>query len=488
MTAGPTTNDSQSTTDGKPQLLLFSAENQNRRLLVEVLGDRYHIETVDDPSALHREFDCCLLTETRFPDVVEIIEQRQAETPAFLPFLLLSENGDVEPAVWEYVDDVVTLPVKKAALHARIGNLVKRRQTARQLAEREQELQETVSDLRLKEQAIDQAPVGFSIADAQQDDEPLIYVNDQFLRMAGYTSSEVLDRNCRFLQGDETSEEAVGQLREAIDAEQPVSIDIVNYRENGQKFWNNVDIAPLRDSDGEVTHYVGFQADVTERKVRERRQEVLNRVLSHNFRNKMNVIKSYAEILHRDIDGDPPEELVNIEAAAENLLALAETTRKTDQILSQTKSDERLVSLDQRLQRLTDALREQFPDVTIDLTLPEDGASPIAAGGLLAALREALENAAKHNDSTDPRVCIRVDNRDDNWVDIEIQDNGPGIPDQEIDVLEEGEDALRHADRMGIWLIYWTVTRAGGIMTVTSGEGNGDGTVLLLSVPTVEAE
>lgn len=472
--------------DEKPQLLLYSAENQNQRLLVEVLGDRYQVETVNDPAALHREFDCCLVTEQRFPEVAETIEQRQAEAPEFLPVLLLSEDGDVEPAVWEYVDDIVTLPVKKAALHARVENLVERRRTSHQLAERERELQETVDDLRLKEQAIDEAPVGFSIADAQQDDEPLVYVNDRFLQMSGYTAQEVLGENCRFLQGEETDEETVTQLREAIAAERPISVDIVNYRKTGSKFWNNVDIAPLRDSDGEVTHYVGFQADVTERKVRERRQEVLNRVLSHNFRNKMNVIKAYTELLRADFDGDPPEELANIEAAAENLLALAETTRKTDRILSQTESDETLVGLDQRLRRLTDALRDQYPDVTIQLTLPEESTSSIAAGGLLAALEEALENAAKHNDSDDPRVCIRVENRDDNWVDIEIEDNGPGIPDQEIDVLERGEDALRHADRMGIWLIYWTVTRAGGMMTVTNCDD--DGTVVALSVPTAEAE
>ncbi|MEF8786654.1 MAG: PAS domain-containing protein [Haloarculaceae archaeon] len=485
MTADPTTNDGRPTMDEKPQLLLFRVGNQTQRLLVEALGDRYQVETGSDLAALRREFDCCLLTEQRLPDVAEIIEQQQAETPAFLPFLLLSEDGDVDPEVWDYVDDIVALPVTNATLRARVENLVKRRQNARQLAERERELQETVDDLRLKERAIDEAPVGFSIADARQDDRPLVYVNDQFLQMSGYTSKEVLGRNCRFLQGDETDEKTVTQLREAIDAERPVSVDIVNYRKTGQKFWNNVVIAPLR-KDGEVTHYVGFQTDVTERKVKERRQEVLNRVLSHNFRNKMNVIKAYTELLRDDIDGDSLEELVNIETATEDLLTLAETARKTDQILSETESGERLLELDERLERLTDTLRDQYPDVTIELTLPEDGTAPVAAGGLSDALTEALDNAAKHNDSDDPRVRIRVENRDSNWVDIEIRDNGPGIPDRELDVLGEGEDALRHADRMGIWLIYWTVTRAGGTMTVDSHDGRG--TIVSLSVPAVDSE
>ncbi|WP_302082130.1 PAS domain-containing protein [Salinibaculum rarum] len=483
MTAGPTTNDGLPTMSEQPQVLVFGSDGENRRLLAETLGNSYQVETTDEPAALHGQFDCCLVTEQRFPDVAELLERRCTETDVFLPAVLLSEDGDVDPAVWEYVDDVVTLPVKKAALHARMENLLERRRTACELAERERELRETVDDLRLKEQAIDEAPVGFSIADARRPDNPLIYVNDQFLQTTGYDATEVLDRNCRFLQGEETDTATVDQLREGIDAKQPVSVDIVNYRKNGEKFWNSVDVAPLRNTAGDVTHYVGFQTDVTKRKVRERRQEVLNRVLSHNLRNKMNVIEAYLEILNHDAVGDPPAELTEIGSAVQNLLALAETARETDRILSETDSDRKVDALDQRLRELADAIRDQYPDVTVSLTLPDEPIRPVATGGLLAALEEALDNAAKHNDNDNPRVCIRVENRDDNWVSIEIEDNGPGIPQQELDVLKQGEEALQHADRMGIWLIYWTVTRAGGSMTVSNCES--DGTVVELAVPTV---
>ncbi|PSQ17112.1 hypothetical protein BRD00_08775 [Halobacteriales archaeon QS_8_69_26] len=118
----------------------------------------------------------------------------------------------------------------------------------------------------LKERAMDEAPVGITISDPSLPDNPLIYVNDAFERTTGYSREEVLGTNCRFLQGEETARGPIREMAEAIDAEEPVSVELVNYRKDGEKFWNKVDIAPLRNEAGEVTHYVGFQTDVTARK------------------------------------------------------------------------------------------------------------------------------------------------------------------------------------------------------------------------------
>jgi PAS domain S-box-containing protein len=483
------TPDSRKTTDGtdtdhKPLLLLLCEPGRNRELLQEAFEDRYRVEVSTDADALARPFDCCLVTAGLFGRLAEDIRDRQANHSAFLPVVLLVEDDDVNPEVWTYVDDIIRLPASKVGLRARVRNLVERRQTATALAKRERQLAQTVADLRLKEKAIDQAPVGLTIADATAEDHPLVYVNDEFVRMTGYPRDEVLGENCRFLQGEETDEETVGQIRAALEENVPVSVDIINYRKSGEKFWNGLDIAPIRDETGAVTHYVGFQADITERKVEERRQEVLNRVLSHNLRNKMNVIKAYLELLERQ--DDPPAELSKMRSAVENLQALAETARETNRILSTTNAFDTVVEPEQRLRRLVDSVRDRYGDVRLNLELPEEDLSPVATGGLFAALQEALENAAKHNDSSDPYVTVRAANRGDHWVDIEIEDNGPGIPEQELTVLRHGENALEHADRMGIWLIYWTVTRAGGMMTVS--DCDGEGTRITLSVPVADLD
>jgi PAS domain S-box-containing protein len=115
----------------------------------------------------------------------------------------------------------------------------------------------------VKERAMDEAPVGITVANATLPDEPLVYVNDAFERLTGYSAEEMLGRNCRVLQGPDTDPDAVRQLRAAIDAERPTTVELRNYRRNGDPFWNRVEVAPIRDSAGTVTHYVGFQSDVT---------------------------------------------------------------------------------------------------------------------------------------------------------------------------------------------------------------------------------
>ena len=115
-----------------------------------------------------------------------------------------------------------------------------------------------------------ESPVGISIADATRDDEPLIYVNDEFRTLTGYERAEVLGRNCRFLQGPRTSEATVAELRAATDAAKPITVELRNYRKDGTLFWNRLTVTPIEDDDGTVTHFLGYQEDVTDRKLFER--------------------------------------------------------------------------------------------------------------------------------------------------------------------------------------------------------------------------
>ena len=118
----------------------------------------------------------------------------------------------------------------------------------------------------LLRRAVDAAPVGVTIADASVEDYPLVYVNEGFERITGYGSAEVLGRNCRFLQGAETDPDAVGEFREAIERSEQRVVELLNYRKDGREFWNRVELAPVEDESGTVTHFVGFQLDVSARR------------------------------------------------------------------------------------------------------------------------------------------------------------------------------------------------------------------------------
>ncbi|TYL40131.1 histidine kinase [Natronococcus pandeyae] len=139
--------------------------------------------------------------------------------------------------------------------------------------ERTSESDAPSSDRVVKERAINEAPVGITISDPDREDNPLVYVNDAYEEMTGYSYSEVVGRNCRFLQGEESDPEAIAEMRDAIAAERPVTVELTNYRKDGTEFWNEVTIAPVYNEAGELTNYVGFQNDVTARKEAERELE-----------------------------------------------------------------------------------------------------------------------------------------------------------------------------------------------------------------------
>lgn len=104
-----------------------------------------------------------------------------------------------------------------------------------------------------------------TIADARAPDAPLVYTNKAFLLLTGYDSSEVLGRNCRFLQGPDTDPAAVAELREAMKAKREVCTVLLNYRRDRTPFWNEVNLSPVQDAEGRITHVLGYQVDVTDR-------------------------------------------------------------------------------------------------------------------------------------------------------------------------------------------------------------------------------
>ena len=192
-----------------------------------------------------------------------------------LPVVLYTADGD-EAVAEAAIDADVTAYVAASDDPAEDGIVDRAIEQARRnhVSATVEESDPTAANLKLAELAMDEAPVGITIADPHEPDEPLIYVNEAFERLTGYDTYDILGRNCRFLQGEGTDPETVDRLRQAVDNERSISVEILNYRKNGEPFWNQLSVAPVHD-DGELTHYLGFQTDVTERKeveLRARRQ------------------------------------------------------------------------------------------------------------------------------------------------------------------------------------------------------------------------
>lgn len=156
-------------------------------------------------------------------------------------------------------DDCLPLPLDAMALETRV--LVARRRYAEQ-----ERCRQVEASLWLRERAIAAANSSIVIADAGKPDYPIDFVTPAFERLTGYSAAEVVGRNARFLQGAETDTAEKEALRRAIAEGREHTAMLVNYRKEGTPFWNELYVSPLCDNAGTVTHYVGVQRDVTERR------------------------------------------------------------------------------------------------------------------------------------------------------------------------------------------------------------------------------
>ena len=225
---------------------------------------QFEIETVTNVSdgcdrLADTAFDC-VISDYNMPGEtgIEFLEIIRKEHPD-LPFILYTGKGSEEVAS-DAISAGVTDYLQKGTGFDHYTVLANRVRNAVEGYRSKQ----AFSELKLKNRAMDAAPIGITISDPSQDDNPLIYVNDRWTEITGYAAKEALGSNCRFLQGEQTDPASVARIREAIDDKEPVTVELRNYRKDDSMFWNRVSVAPVRGDDSEVTNYVGFQQDITE--------------------------------------------------------------------------------------------------------------------------------------------------------------------------------------------------------------------------------
>ena len=101
------------------------------------------------------------------------------------------------------------------------------------------------------------------ITDPHRADNPIIFVNQAFIKLTGYARDEILGRNCRFLQGTETDPRDVARIRDAIERRVPIELELLNHKKSGEVFWNRLLISPVFDDEGQLTYFFASQFDVT---------------------------------------------------------------------------------------------------------------------------------------------------------------------------------------------------------------------------------
>jgi len=216
-------------------------------------------------------------------------------------------------------------------------------------------------------------------------------------------------------------------------------------------------------SDPVVGGVVVNSRDVTDRRRREQRMNVLNRTLRHDLRNNMNVVLGNAELLMREYGSDDRAETIRKTAA--DMLELGNKVRDIERALDSSETPREMVDIVSVVEEHLSSVERTNPDVDVETDLPES--EWVIANRLIgSAIDDAIENAIEHNDGDGPRIRVRLEATElagDDAIRLEIADDGPGIPEEELDVLMAGgETPLEHASGLGLWLIKWIVNESAG--------------------------
>jgi signal transduction histidine kinase len=212
--------------------------------------------------------------------------------------------------------------------------------------------------------------------------------------------------------------------------------------------------------------------------------QVLLRLLRHNIRNDMNVIKGQADLARESADDEDVEDSCHaILTTADELLKQTETVNDLRDMLEGTAEtrafDLRDVVDDvvEEAQRTTDAdIRATTADV--------DPIEVVANSLLPVAIGEVVDNAVRYSETDAPEVTMRTEQRDGH-VDLHVTDDGPGIPAAEREVLATLEESpLEHSSGLGLWFVYWTVSDSGGEVDIQ--ERPTGGTKVTLSLPVTD--
>lgn len=145
----------------------------------------------------------------------------------------------------------------------------------------------------LFEQAMAQTRMAICLCDPHVKDMPIVFANRAFRHLTGYDESEIVGRNCRFLQGPESNHEALTRIRTALSNEDVTVVELLNYRKDGTAFWNALHLGPVYDADGKLVYFFGSQWDVSDvraARADERHARELARELSHRMKNMFAVI------------------------------------------------------------------------------------------------------------------------------------------------------------------------------------------------------
>lgn len=340
-----------------------------------------------------------------------------------------------------------------------------------------------LSDIRRKEaqlrkltEATEHSPAAVVITDRNSNIE---YVNPRFTEMTGYTPMEMIGRNPRLLQSGQTLPETYREMWQILLAGQVWRGELLNRKKNGELFWENTQISPVRNETGETTHFVAVIEDITARKQAEqalamlnldlerrvvartqqieaanRELQAFNHSVSHDLRTPLRAILGFAQAIEEEggasLTGELPDYLRRIQAAAVRMGELIDNLLELGRV-GQVELMAQPVHLGRMAREILDELARREPDRRVDIEVDED----IVVDGdprlLRIALQSLLSNAWKFSAGRDPARIVfgwaGQGGEDHTNAVLMVRDNGAGFNMDYADKLFRPFQSLHAAGR-----------------------------------------
>ena len=350
---------------------------------------------------------------------------------------------------------------------------------------------------QLQVKAFDAFLQGVAITDPNRPDNPIVFTNEGFTRITGYRRDEVIGKNCRILQGNETAPEAVAAIEEANRQAKPCFVEIQNYRKDGSPFWNALSHAPIFE-DGRLTHFVSVHTDITASKHLElqlRQSQKMEAVghlaggVAHDFNNLLTIINGCCELLHTTALPEDAKQLVEeVNKAGERAATL---TRQLLAFSRKTVLQSRVLSLNELVTDFQTLLGRLIgEDVRLVTEFRADPATVQVDPGqmeqvlmnLVVNARDAMPQGGLLTISTrdvfldDAYVRNYADVRPGRYVLLAVADTGCGMDTATLGHIFEPfftTKPVGSGTGLGLAMVYGIIKASGGHAAVESEPGHG---------------
>ncbi len=331
--------------------------------------------------------------------------------------------------------------VKKQSDELKIKNGQLKNGVAKQARSEEQ--------IRIRTKAMESTVEGIFIIDARKQDLPIIYANQAFQKMTGYERRDIIGQDYFSLYGIGSDSLVIDEIKQTIRRGKVFHRETLNLKKNGKKYWILLRIAPVRDADGIVTHYIGIQTDTTlmreiELEINEQREELLHvtRVgklaefvssLAHEISQPLTAILSYAQAAKRMLVGKDPQLQEIIQYIIDDDQRAAAVIQRLRALLKKSISENKPLDINILINETVVLISTDATVRNISLKLELENNLPFIRGDRIQ-LQQVILNLVSNSfdaleNSQDIReILIRTTRKDANMVVVTVKDSGCGIP------------------------------------------------------------